>query len=428
MFIPRPPRTPSSLGGGHQPPTPPPTAGEGSIDINKLRIGDHLGRGTYGEVSLATDPATDCKYALKRLILATSDGQPLDPCGFPLTAVREIKLLKHYRHENIVTLHEVAVHAWRDGVPQINLIFEYMEHDLASLLRRLPKRLDLVDIKTYFKHLLLGLHFLHSYGVVHRDLKPSNLLINKKGTLKICDFGLARICKKDQPLTGKVCTLWYRAPELFLVPTNKSAVAGSPMPTRRVHYPYTAAIDMWSAGVILAEMFLGDPPMKAKKEEKSGGELEQLDLIFQLCGGTAPGTPSWPPSWGDRFDFGALTPARLHSRDLGRRLKGVNEMAVQLIDRLLVLNPDDRLTAEDIILHNPFFEKPPFPTEFAPPTIPPKPLSRPTAPVVPQRQVPVRTGGGPESAAPGPLRNSAAQAVGGARLQPYPNVSVLVRR
>jgi len=108
-----------------------------------------------------------------------------------------------------------------------------------------------VQIKCYMKQLLCGLEHCHSRGVLHRDIKGSNLLVDNNGTLKIGDFGLATVYEPDSkvPLTSRVVTLWYRAPELLLGSTD-----------------YGAAIDLWSAGCILAELLVGKPIMPGRTE------------------------------------------------------------------------------------------------------------------------------------------------------------------
>lgn len=101
------------------------------------------------------------------------------------------------------------------------------------------------------QQLLSGLQHCHDRGILHRDIKPSNLLIDKSGMLKIADFGLANffIPKRRRPLTNRVVTLWYRAPELLL---------GS--------IDYGVGIDLWSAGCLLAELFLGKPILPGRTE------------------------------------------------------------------------------------------------------------------------------------------------------------------
>ena len=101
------------------------------------------------------------------------------------------------------------------------------------------------------QQLLRGMEHCHNRGVLHRDLKGSNILLDNNGILKIGDFGLAARFEPNQkePLTSRVVTLWYRAPELLFGSTS-----------------YGAAIDMWSAGCILAELYTGRPIMPGRTE------------------------------------------------------------------------------------------------------------------------------------------------------------------
>lgn len=110
-----------------------------------------------------------------------------------------------------------------------------------------------LQIKCYMQQLLLGLEHCHSRGVLHRDIKGSNLLLDNDGVLKIGDFGLATFYEPGQkePLTSRVVTLWFRAPELLLGATA-----------------YGDAIDLWSTGCILAEMYAGKPIMPGRTEVK----------------------------------------------------------------------------------------------------------------------------------------------------------------
>lgn len=107
------------------------------------------------------------------------------------------------------------------------------------------------QIKCYMQQILRGLEHCHSRGVLHRDIKGSNLLVDNKGVLKIADFGLASFFNPAQkrPLTSRVVTLWYRPPELLLGATS-----------------YGVAVDLWSTGCILAELYAGKPIMPGRTE------------------------------------------------------------------------------------------------------------------------------------------------------------------
>jgi cyclin-dependent kinase 12/13 len=182
--------------------------------------------------------------------------------GFPITAIREIKILKKLHHENVIQLKEIVTSPGRDrddqGKPDNNkykggiyMVFEYMDHDLTGLADRPGLRFTVPQIKCYMKQLLTGLHYCHVNQVLHRDIKGSNLLIDNEGNLKLADFGLARSYSHDHTgnLTNRVITLWYRPPELLLGATK-----------------YGPAIDMWSVGCIFAELLHAKPILPGKNE------------------------------------------------------------------------------------------------------------------------------------------------------------------
>lgn len=120
----------------------------------------------------------------------------LDSDGFPVTSLREIKILSQLDHPNIIRLKEVVVGFKQDS---IFLVFEYCDTDLVKIIekmRDIRKYFDLADIKNIIIQLLKSVDFLHRNFILHRDLKLSNILLNKKGVLKLADFGLARYYSK----------------------------------------------------------------------------------------------------------------------------------------------------------------------------------------------------------------------------------------
>ena len=162
---------------------------------------------------------------------------------FPLTSIREIKLLQALRHPHLVSLHCIAVGRRPDS---IFLVFEFCTHDMGSLIDQhnalshphsshaasAPPLFTEGQIKRLVLQLLSGVEYMHAHFTMHRDLKLSNLLLSASGQVKIADMGLARVFSNplDQ-YTPKVVTLWYRAPELLLGSSSS----------------YHSAIDIWSA-------------------------------------------------------------------------------------------------------------------------------------------------------------------------------------
>ena len=225
------------------------------------------------------------------------------------------------------------------------MVFEYMEYDLTGVLETQEIRLTQDHVKSWSQQLLNGCHYMHTNKVIHRDLKASNLLINRRGELKIADWGLARSWNPDMKrLTNKVITLWYRPPELLLGCLE-----------------YTTKIDMWSVGCIIAEMF------RRSGFLKGSNEASQLDLIFRTCG-----HPTKEHCHDDKQCNRALwekyqpgpNEKRLPNR-LAEALRTnlpnprwMTDEAVKLISKLMEMNADLRWSALQALDAEYFFENP----------------------------------------------------------------------
>ncbi|GAQ86098.1 Cdc2-related protein kinase [Klebsormidium nitens] len=301
---------------------------------------EQIGEGTYGQVYKARDNETSEIVALKKVRMDNEKE------GFPITAIREIKILKKLNDDNIVKLKEIVTQ--KDSGAQQNkakgsiyMVFEYMDHDLTGLTDRNDVKFALPQIKCYLKQLLTGLHFCHTNQVLHRDIKGSNLLINNEGILKLADFGLARNFSSDKdnpaPLTNRVITLWYRPPELLLGATK-----------------YGPAIDMWSVGCIFAELLYGKPILPGKNE------VDQFQRIMELCG--SPTEENWPGylelPWAKQWTD--AVPRR--PRKLRHTFRNFSPDALELVERLLTLDPEKRGTAAEA-LDAEFFWTPPLPCD-----------------------------------------------------------------
>ena len=201
-----------------------------------------IGQGTYSNVYRARDLNQKKIVALKKVRFDN-----LEPESVRFMA-REIQILRHLDHPNIIKLEGLVTSRMSCS---LYLVFEYMEHDLAGLASHPAVKFSESQVKCYLQQLLSGLDHCHSRGVLHRDIKGSNLLIDNSGVLKIADFGLASFFdpRQTQPLTSRVVTLWYRPPELLLGATR-----------------YGAAVDLWSTGCILAELYAGKPIMPGRTE------------------------------------------------------------------------------------------------------------------------------------------------------------------
>ncbi|KAA3682133.1 mitogen-activated protein kinase 15 [Paragonimus westermani] len=257
---------------------------------------------------------------------------------------REITFLQEFAgHQNIVKLLNV-IKAENDK--DIYLVFEFMESDLHNCIK---KKTILKDIhkKYIFYQLLKAVKFIHSANVIHRDLKPSNVLLDSDCLVKLCDFGLTRSLSSsatanrasveyfaeaatdgvDPGLTEYVATRWYRAPEILLA-SNR----------------YTKYVDMWSLGCILAEMLIGKPLFPGTST------INQIERIVSVVP-----RPSRQDIMCLHSDYGISVLERAlqkPSTSLESLFPSdVDKCALDMVKKLIQLNPVKRLTVEEALEH-----------------------------------------------------------------------------
>ncbi|KAB2628649.1 serine/threonine-protein kinase [Pyrus ussuriensis x Pyrus communis] len=289
---------------------------------------DKIGQGTYSSVYKARDLETGKIVALKKVRFVN-----MDPESVRFMA-REIYILRRLDHPNVMKLEGLVTSRMSCS---LYLVFEYMEHDLAGLAATRGIKFTEPQIKCYMQQLLRGLEYCHSRGVLHRDIKGSNLLLDNNGALKIGDFGLATFYEPDQnqALTSRVVTLWYRAPELLLGSTE-----------------YGVSIDLWSTGCILAEMYAGKPIMPGRTE------VEQMHKIFKLCG--SPSEEFWKKT---KLPLAtSFKPQQPYKRRIADTFKDVPPSALELIEKLLAIEPETRGSAASA-LSSEFFSTHPLPCD-----------------------------------------------------------------
>ncbi|EQC34353.1 CMGC/MAPK protein kinase [Saprolegnia diclina VS20] len=337
---------------------------------SRYRLVRLLGKGSYGQVAEAYDELKNKRVAIKKIINVFD--QEVD-CK---RLYREIYILRHLRHSEVITLLDVLEPPNLETFKDLYLVFEFVDTDLHKLIMS-PQYLTTRHIQLFLYQLLCGLKYVHSANVIHRDMKPANILLNEDCTLKICDFGLARVVDaaiyKDQgepvspqyhqrvrsptdgatpkfqrQLTKHVVTRWYRAPELILL------------------QDYGYAVDLWSVGCIFAELlsmqaesypqyqsrtpiFPGRScfPLSADRPTTYSDKLDQLNVIFGVIG-----TPK-------EEDIGNLGEVKQYLRKLNKKeprdLKelypGAPPEALDLLKQFLTFNPDTRISVEAALQH-----------------------------------------------------------------------------
>ncbi|KAI3748008.1 hypothetical protein L6452_10812 [Arctium lappa] len=238
---------------------------------------EKIGRGTYSSVYRARDLRTGRMMALKKVRFDNSNPESVR------FMAREITILRKLDHPNIMKLEGIITSRLSNS---IYLVFEYMEHDLAGLLSSPNIRFSDSQIKCYMR---------------------------------------------QQPLTNRVVTMWYRPPELLLGSTD-----------------YGTYVDMWSVGCVFAELFTGRPILKGKTE------VEQLHKIFMLCG--TPADEYWTNS---ALPLATMfKPRHAYESTLSERFEELPKSAVSLIQNLLSVEPDKRGTATSALESEYFKTKP----------------------------------------------------------------------
>jgi len=250
---------------------------------------------------------------------------------------REMVILDHLgNHSNIVQLYDIASPLNYNDFNQLSIAMELMETNLKELIQENPGELQDDHIRYFMYQLLRGLKFVHSAGIVHRDLKPDNILINSDCDLKICDFGLSRCINigDSKSVTRYVVTRYYRAPEILCQVETAE--------------PFFTS-DIWSAGCVFAELLLrGLVLFKGVKA------LDQVDKIVNILG-----VPNEKDFVGDDVAYKYIMKKHgnrnIPPDTLRRQFGQVNPEAYDLLEKMLVWNPNHRLSAAQALKH-PYFK------------------------------------------------------------------------
>ena len=208
------------------------------------------------------------------------------------------------------------------------LAFEFLDYDLKKYIDAINSPLDPRLIQSYMYQLVCGINYCHAHRVIHRDLKPGNLLIDKNGSLKIADFGLARAFGVPlRAYSHHVVTLWYRAPEILLGAAK-----------------YSTPVDVWSIGCIFAEMATKDPLLPGDSE------IDELHKIFKVFG--TPNEQVWP-GVSQLPDFSPTFP-QWKPQNLAALVPNIGRNGIDLLTQMLHLDPAKRISCKQALEH-PYF-------------------------------------------------------------------------
>lgn len=288
-----------------------------------------LGEGTYANIYMGYQT----KYigdkfikeqpdSIDRIVAIKKIKKQEHSSGQEVSAIREIKSLKMIKNSYVIEM--IETFSYKNS---LYIILEYINHDLEKIIRNKNIIIMPGDIKSWMFMLLSGLKACHDEYFVHRDLKPNNLLICSDGTLKLADFGLTRFI--SDKMTPYAISRWYRPPELLI---------------GQKHYSFKA--DMWSIGVIFAEMLLRVPLFAADTDFK------QLELICKTLG-----TPK--DSQYQNLDLVGFTLPNYPPVNLKKIFIAATDDALDLLKGLLEFNPNDRLSVESALNHKYFKNSPP---------------------------------------------------------------------
>ncbi|XP_077216044.1 mitogen-activated protein kinase 3-like [Tasmannia lanceolata] len=278
-----------------------------------------IGRGAYGIVCSVLNSETNEMVAIKKIANAFDNHMDAK------RTLREIKLLQHLDHENVLAIRDVIPAPDPQAFNDVYIVTELMDTDLHHIIRS-NQDLSEEHSQYFLYQILRGLKYIHSANILHRDLKPSNLLLNANCDLKIGDFGLARPGSENEFMTEYVVTRWYRAPELLLNSAD-----------------YTAAIDVWSVGCIYMELMIKKPLFPGRDH------VHQMRLLIELIG-----TPSEA-----ELGFVRSEEAKRYIQQLPHHPRRaftevfphVHPVAIDLMERMLTFDPTRRITVEEALAH-----------------------------------------------------------------------------
>uniref|UniRef100_A0A3B4ZY56 Cyclin-dependent kinase-like 2 n=1 Tax=Stegastes partitus TaxID=144197 RepID=A0A3B4ZY56_9TELE len=280
-----------------------------------------VGEGSYGTVLKCRHRDSGRLVAIKKFMDSDDDK------AVKKIALREIKLLRQLRHDNLVNLLEV----WKRR-RRWYLVFEFVDRTLLEDLEHNPTGLDLNTSRQYLYQILRATAFCHQQNIIHRDIKPENILISQGGVVKLCDFGFARTVASPSEggvYTDYVATRWYRAPELLVGDIK-----------------YGKPVDVWALGCLLIEMLTGQPLFPGDSD------LDQIYHIIRCFGNLT--THHQELFYRNPVFSGVRLPECSGRVQLQQRFPTITPAAQDLAQSCLEMDPERRAQCSELLEHHLF--------------------------------------------------------------------------
>ena len=248
---------------------------------------------------------------------------------------REFSIMSLLDHPNIVKVRH-AFYTTGEKLDEIylNLVMNYVPENLNRLNKSYfekKEQIPLFLIKLYCFQIARALNYIHNKKICHRDIKPQNILLDPQtNRIYICDFGSAKLLKRDESNVSYICSRFYRAPELLL---------GNEY--------YTTSIDIWSFGCVVAELFKGKPLLRTENKD------EQINKIMECLGGPKEEDLSIIIDKQAAHELAKSTKA-IKAKNFADVLPNCPPEIIDLISKILIYNPRKRLTAVEVMAHPAF--------------------------------------------------------------------------
>ncbi|XP_068947939.1 cyclin-dependent kinase-like 3 isoform X2 [Petaurus breviceps papuanus] len=300
-----------------------------ALAMEMYEILGKVGEGSYGAVM-------KCKHKDTGQIVAIKIFYEKPEKSVNKIAMREIKFLKQFHHENLVNLIEV----FRQK-KKIHLVFEFIDHTVLDELQHYCHGLESKRLRKYLFQILRAIEYLHNNNIIHRDIKPENILVSQSGITKLCDFGFARtLAAPGDVYTDYVATRWYRAPELVLKDTT-----------------YGKPVDIWALGCMIIEMATGNPHLPSSSD---------LDLLHKIVIKVGNLTPHLKNVFSRSPIFaGVVLPQVQHPKNARKKYPKLSGLLADIVHACLQIDPAERVSSTDLLNYD-YFTRDGFIERFIP--------------------------------------------------------------